>query len=452
MQKHRLRRRWAVGGVLTLASLIAACGGGGGGGSGGAAPVVEQPQGNTPDTGASTGPALTLGPDSFHFKPDLSLVQSGALDNLAGGQQLAAAWNPTDARIALSPGMKVLFFGQSEHCAFPAQGPVDSFDDERLADLAQLTAIGVASLTNSVRWAPSGRSSHCHAAAQTRVGNAAAYLAADATRGGVGILTTTGEDAAGRAPFFRQFSAGGQDGRGNNAFLQVSVVGFRQNVDQADPVQPWLGTGKARVRSEQALGSARVDGSSAPLVQAKQQIGLSFLNRRCYAETAAGSRPCQIQYIFTTAIFRSGVADWSQVDWFKNANLIHDPVQGGIPVVDGPLFASGTTTKDAKHGLAVWTSQGSATQHSTFSGRTFDASISFDQLLNALRLTVANANQLPPDQVTDDQMQAFWGSGWRDSAQWVLLSSDIGQEVFNPDLAFRAELGGGFRDLFVGPQ
>jgi hypothetical protein len=446
----RLQQPWTVGGIFTLAALITACGGGGGGSPSSGSTGGEQPQGNTEDSGASTGPALTLGNDSFYFKPELSMTQPGSLDHIAGGHRLSTAWNPNEANIALAPGMKVIFFGQAPNCDFPMQGPVDTFDDTRLTEVSRLTAIAAASPTSTVRWSPSGRSVHCNATAQSQSGNAAAFLAADVSQGGVGLLTSTGSDSADAPPFFGQFSAQGQDGSGNNAFLQGSVVGFRQNIDAASPLRPWLATNKLRVRSEQAVGSAKVDGGNGELVQAKQQIGLSFLNKRCFAETSG--RPCQIQYILTTAIYRRGVSDWSRMNWFKKANMLYDPVQGGIPVVDGPLYSSGTATQDAQYGLSVWTSQGSATRHDTFASRTFDVTISFEQLLNALKLTAASATHQSPDQVTDEQMATLWGSGWQDTSQWVLLSSDIGQEIYNPDVAFRAELGGGFRELFVGPQ
>ena len=54
--------------------------------------------------------------------------------------------------------------------------------------------------------------------------------------------------------------------------------------------------------------------------------------------------------------------------------------------------------------------------------------------------------------VGDSDVAAMWGSAWNDRDSWVLLSSFVGQEVYNPDGARRVQIAGGFRDLYVGPQ
>ena len=105
----------------------------------------------------------------------------------------------------------------------------------------------------------------------------------------------------------------------------------------------------------------------------------TFLNTTCLRNVSG--QPCQVQYLFNTAIARSGVSNWSQVSWFKNGDVWFDPAQGGIPIVDGPIYASGQMTTDSKTRLPLFVSQGSATQHAAFSGRTFDVTISFDQLV-----------------------------------------------------------------------
>ena len=108
------------------------------------------------------------------------------------------------------------------------------------------------------------------------------------------------------------------------------------------------------------MGAVQLDTVGGVAVQAKQQMMATFLNRDCMNELTG--KPCQIQYLFNTAIARSGVTDWSAVSWFQNGGVWFDAAQGGIPIVDGPIFASGKTTADAKSKLPLFVSQGSATQ------------------------------------------------------------------------------------------
>src|SRR5262249_6344725 len=88
------------------------------------------------------------------------------------------------------------------------------------------------------------------------------------------------------------------------------------------------------------------------------------------------------------------VSDWSQVAWFRNGDVWFDPAQGGIPIVDGPIYGSGTITSDSKSKLPLFVSQGTATQHAAFSGRTFDVTIGFEQLANVLRIVAGPSAQL----------------------------------------------------------
>jgi hypothetical protein len=346
--------------------------------------------------------------------------------------------------------MKVLFFGTATSCDNSSEGPLDSFDDTRLADVAKRTGMPAEQVLPHHRWTPVGTEDRCTGDAPGEGGDAAAFLSANDAHGGVALLTTTGNRENGSRPFFDSFGAGGKNDTGANQFLQVGVVSFRVNPNAKTVLKPWSDGRQARIQSTQTVGTAAIEGGNGQLVQAKQQIGLHLLNRQCFSEKR--SSPCQIQYIFTTGIYRRGVEDWSTVKWFQRANLMFDPVQGGIAAIGGKVGPSGSSTTDAEHGLPLWSSQGSATQHSTFSDRTFDITISFEQFKNALKITVARKNGRLPESLSQDEMATIWGSGWDDPLQWVLLSTDVGQEVYNPDTAFRAELGGGFRHLYVGQQ
>ncbi|NDY91010.1 hypothetical protein [Ideonella livida] len=435
-----------VGGLVATSVISVACGGGG---SADANPD-SPPDQDMLDDGQSTGPVLATANGEFLFRPDSKMTEAATLDRVAGGTALALAWNPSEAKTALRPGMKVLFFGRATQCDNSRQGPLDSFDDARLLDVAQRTGMAAQAVPATLRWTPVGTVDRCTGEAPWLGGDAAAFLSPDDEHGGVALLTTTGAREDGSKPFFDTFTADGQDGAGTNNYLQVGIVSFRMNPSATTALKPWAGGKPARVQSTQTLGTATVEGGNGQLVQAKQQIGLSFLNRQCFAERR--SSPCQLQYILTTAIVRRGVQDWSEVGWFRRANVLFDPVQGGIAVMDGRIGTSGTDTVDAEHRLPLWSSQGSATQHGTFSARTFDVTISFEQFQNALKIIAARKHGVPLASVDAARMVEFWGGGWNDTSQWVLLSTDVGQEVYNPDTAFRAELGGGFRHLYVGQQ
>ncbi|MBT9596200.1 MAG: hypothetical protein IV094_09480 [Vitreoscilla sp.] len=433
--------------ILFSALCLAACGGGGGGADttptdGGS----EQPQ----DTGQSTGPAPHAGPDALYFLPRADLAETGALDRLSGGTALFAAWNPSDPNTALKPGMKVMFFGAGRGCSAGTQGPLTALSDDRLAVLSNLTLMPAAAAKPALRWTPAGDADGCDAEARTRSGASAVYLNADDSNGAVGMLTTSGTQDDGAAPFFGPYGTAGQNGGGANAHITGTFVNFRQAWSAADPLQPWAGTAAARVRSAQSMGAFQLDAANGSTVQVKQQMMATFLNKACL-QTMSG-RPCQVQYLFNTAIARTGVTDWSTVKWFKDGGVWFDPAQGGIPIVDGPIYASGQSTLEEKSRLPLFVSQGSATQHKAFSGRTFDVTISFAQLHNALRITTARSLGLDLSAVGDSQMAQVWGASWNDRDAWVLLSGDVGQEVYNPSGTHKVQIGGGFRSLYVGPQ
>ncbi|HJV61818.1 MAG TPA: hypothetical protein VJ743_12795 [Albitalea sp.] len=436
--------------LLAIALLVSACGGGGGAGAGtDSTPEAGGSGEQAQDNGNSTGPTPQDGPDALYFRPSAALAAAGALDKVSGGNALFAAWNPKDPNTALKPGMKIMFFGSAQGCAAGAEGPLTSLADSRLAAVAGLTSMPHAAALPALRWTPAGATAGCGAEAQGRSGASAVFLNADDAGGAVGMLTTSGKQDDGNAPFFGPFGAGGQNGAGANAHITGTFVNFRQAWGVADPLQPWTGHAVARVRSVQSMGAVQLD-TAGEAVQAKQQMMATFLNTTCI-RTLTG-QPCQLQYLFNTAIARSGVSDWSQVSWFKDGDVWFDPAQGGIPIVDGPIYASGQMTTDSKTRLPLFVSQGSATQHQAFAGRTFDVTISFEQLQNVLRIVTARQLSVDLASVSEAQIASVWGSAWNDRNAWVLLAGHVGQEVYNPSSAYKVQIGGGFKSLFVGPQ
>lgn len=426
---------------LLLSALLSACGGGGGS-------DTSSAPGETPQN-TVTPPALNTGPDAFHFAPSAATAAPGVLDTVAGGTELLAAWNPNNGDTVLSPGMKVMFFGRAEGCAAGSQGPLTTPSGDRLSQVQTLTGMS-ARASAGMRWVASANTSVCDEQVRAKRGASAVFVNADDTDGGVGILTSSGVQADGSRSFLGPYASTGQNGKGDNAYITGTFVNFRHAGWSSDPLQPWLNGTKARLRSVQGIATAKVEGSSADVVQVKQQMMATFYNNQCRVDQPG--KPCQIQYLMNTAILRSGVTDWSTQGWYQNAKVWFDPVQGGIPIVSGPIESSGVTTTDSEFAMSIWSSQGSASQHGNFAPRAFDVTVSFDQLLNVVRITTARFVNKAPTAVTAADMVAVWGSDWNSPQAWSVLSVDVGQEVYNPDSAFRAEIGGGFKDLYVGPQ
>ncbi|MEZ0205472.1 hypothetical protein [Ideonella sp.] len=440
---RKLAHSTGLGLALLVSGLVVGCGGGGG--DSGTSVPAEQPQGD----GQAIAPELTIGADSFYFAPGAANASASSLNKVAGGTALTAFWDPNDGNTALSPGMKIFFFGQAQGCTAGSQGPLDSFSDTRLADVSGLTGVPADAVGAELRWVPSANTSACDAASRAKRGASSAFLNASDANGAMALLTSSGIQSDGQASFFGPYSSSGQNGKGDNAYITGTFVNFRHAAWLADPLQPWLNGTKARLRSEQGLTTASVEGGRA-MAQVKQQMMATFYNHKCRQDEA--TNPCQIQYLMDTAIMRTGVSNWSGESWFVNAKVWGDPVQGGIPIVSGPIYGNGVTTSDSERGLALWTSQGEASQHATFAAKTFDVTISLDQLVNVLRITTGRAVNKAPSAVSDAEIASLWGSAWNDPGAWALLSTDVAQEVYNPDSNFRAEIGGGFKSLFVGPQ
>lgn len=438
--------------ALLCAATLTACGGGGGGT---AADPVSKPTNEKPatapvDSGVSTGPAMRTGADVFYFAPEEAHVAVSAIEAQTGGK-LFASWNPNDPQTSLQPGMKVMFFGAAQGCPSAHNGTLVPLSDDALGRVAALAGVDAAAAKGTTRWTPSGNSDGCVDSARGRDGASAVFLN-PAKSGSVALFTTSGQQDDGQEAFFGPYGADGQNGVGANAHITGSFVNFRQAWGRADAIRPWAGSAKARVRSLQSLGAASVDAATGATAQGKQQMMATFINRECASTLLPTGKPCQIQYLFNTAIVRSGVSDWSAVSWFQAGGVWFDPGQGGIPIVDGPIKTPGVVTLDDTTKLELFRSQGSASQHKSFKGRTFDVTIDFDQLMNAVRATVALSIKTDIANVRDSDVAAMWGSAWNSRDEWVLLSSFVGQEVYNPDSLHRVQVAGGFRDLYVGAQ
>jgi hypothetical protein len=448
---------------LLMCAALAACGGGGGGGGTTAAGTeTAQTIPNTPSP-PDTGPqavvleAFTASEQAFHFQVTDGLGSDTALQTAAGGSTFSA-WNPTGSSQLFAAGLKVNFFGRGNGCDTGASnGPVGQGADVALPTVA--TATGVSTTASKLwRWAPSGGFSPCSADAQGRQGpNMVMLNPKSEAGGGVALYTHTGPDTDGVTSLLRPFDASGQNGAGANADINGTFVTFRQDWLGA-PRHPWLGAGpslpSARIVTTQSVAALEVGTeviANQP-VQAKQQLSVGFVNPTCMSGGASAARPCQVSYLFNTAIQRAGIDDWSTVSWFQNGKVWFDPAQGGTPIIESPVKAAGVTVVDESSGLGLVQSKGNATQYGAFSDFNFDLRISFDQLQNALRIVAGRKYGVAPSAVSDAQMVELWGATWQDRADWVLLAATSGQEVHNPIGTRQALIGGNFKQVYVGPQ
>jgi hypothetical protein len=457
-------------GVVATAvlALLAACGGGGAGGAAGTLPT-EGSQGSSAGSGSDAGshagtspPAAAQpvaiapvvdSPEGFALKVDAHTGDEATLDHFAGGP-LFAAWNPTGASDVLQPGMKVMFFGSAAGCQAPVTaGPVARGDDGAYASAATRATLAAATPTTP-RWAPAAAAGQCDAALAGANGPSMVQVDARDAGGAIGLYTDGGLQDDGSTPFLAPWGDAGQDGQGANAHILGTFVAFRQDWHAADPIQPWLLDPTARIVSTQTVGATATGDAARPseFVQVKQQMAVTFLNLQCARTIISPATPCQIQYLLNTALLRTGVSDWSQVAWANAGGVMFDPGQGGIPVITGPVRGPGLATSDAASGLELFSSQGNPTQHAAFTDVGFDVRLPFDDLMNAARIVAGRKQAVAPDAVDDAAMAALWGAGWADPSQWVLLSAEVGQEVYNPYPAKQAWIGGSFSQLAVGPQ
>jgi hypothetical protein len=453
----------AVVAAAALAAL-AACGGGGGG-SGGDAPMEggQGTGGSGTGTGTGTGGSEGAGfvtiapivdsPEAFHVKVDSGYSTVQALEGAAGGA-LFAAWDPTNASGVLDPGLKVMFFGHAPGCdngAFDA-GPTTHGADADYAEAATRAHLAAAD-ESTLRWVPSADTAACAADLAGHDGPSMVQVDARDAGGGIGLYTDGGTMDDASAAFLAPWDAQGQDGHGANAGILGTFVTFRQDWTAADPKQPWKSGADARIATIQTLGATAVGDASDPaqFVQVKQQVSVTFLNVACARTLLGAGSPCQIQYLLDTAILRTGVPDWSQVDWFNAGGVMFDPGQGGIPVISGPIRNAAAATTDADSGLELFVSEGNATQHAAFAGVGFDVHVPFADLLNAARVVAGRKQSVAAADVTGAEMAAYWGASWNDPEEWILLASEVGQEVYDPYTDKKAWIGGSFSELFVGP-
>ncbi|MEZ5540865.1 MAG: hypothetical protein R3F42_02360 [Pseudomonadota bacterium] len=379
----------------------------------------------------------------------------GGTPDFPGTQRVYSAWNPRNDQELLAPGLKVLFFGEGTGCdRTAANGPTAAHGNPYVQRSHELTGIDYTPELG-MTWTPVGDLAACDPAAHRMAGDAFVHLNPAAANGGVALFTTNGRDATGRTPFLQPFPATGRNGTGNNAFITGTFVAFRFGTGTAFGILPWQRSANGlepllEIRSTQSVARVLLPAAdsqaSETSAQAKQQLAFTLLNRHCLHTLGGPGRLCQIQYLLNIAVYRSGIEDWDAVDWFRDAAVRADPAQGGMPVVHGPIPASGETAHEARTGYALYSSAGTPTQHAPFSGRTFTVRITFPQLLHAVRAaTAARLDKVATD-ITDTDLRTEFGAHWDDPAEWSLLAVNVGQEVYNRTRE-QASIGGNFQTL-----
>jgi hypothetical protein len=403
----------------------------------------------------ATATAATAAASGEGAEPQRSVLIDGASMSAQVAKHLYAAWNPHDAAAINRPGLIVSFFGSAPACALgQADGPVADLSPDQRRRTDALTGVvtpPASAGSSGGQWTPTAQSPACNAALRDQRDDSLLVVNPDAVHGGAGLYTATGPDADGKRGFFGPFDAAGQNGRGANANIEASFVTQRFDWRAPNTLRPWSGTGAdaaLQISSTQSVRTMTLSpAESGGPVQVKQQLTLGLINPDCMRQGPHTSQPCQLKMLFTVALFRSGVSDWTQVPWFQGAHMLFDAAQGGIPVLDSPIMGAGQATRLTGGGPALFSSQGAPTQHSLFDDKRFDIRIEFSQFVNVMRLAAAGSAKRPAARVSDADVAALFGPRWSDPLAWTLLSVSVGQEVSNPQPAKSASIGGNFRSV-----
>jgi hypothetical protein len=398
------------------------------------------------------------------FAQQLAFKHTGGVtaDETANG--FYAAWNPTGSKDLLSPGVKMVFFGAASVCdAQVGTGPVSNSSHLTGQDILQDTGIAPRAGIETDIVTPVPDPKHCPVNDKSRRDGSFIVRDTGDQLGGVGLFTTVGPDQNGKVPLVGNFSSKGQSGSGSNVGISGTFIVWRFDWSRPDFATLWpktagkTGAGGATTQmlTTQTLASAALglvsDAPGAPVKQAKQQLTVTLINPACRRALEKQGRQCQIQYLFNVGIIRSGVTDWSKVDWFQTARVWIDPAQGNMPVVDGPVGAKGQVMQNATREYPLYTSAGESSQHGPFKDKTFRMLLGFDQFQNALRIATANQMKKTPKTVSADDIAQYFGPMWNDSSAWTLLSVEVGQEIYNGKPDSEAHVGGSVRDIAIGP-
>jgi hypothetical protein len=75
--------------------------------------------------------------------------------------------------------------------------------------------------------------------------------------------------------------------------------------------------------------------------------------------------------------------------------------------------------------------------------------ISFRQLRNGLTFAASRMTGQPPEQITQKDLEKYFGPTWSDPRAWYLIDVNVAHEVHNEEPTKRAFIGGGVTELLL---
>jgi hypothetical protein len=408
--------------------------------------------------------SLSTCPNNPGFAQDFAFHHQGGLGADETRTGFFTAWNPNGSGELLVPGVKIDFFGTAAICdGQVSNGPISNSSHYSGREIAENTGLRLYPGMENELWTPSPDPNHCSVDSKNQRDGSFVVRGTRDQNGAAGIYTTAGPDGNGRTPLVGNFDSKGQSASGSNVGILGTFLTFR--FDWGQPAAPSLwpitpskdaqAAAVMELQTTQTVATASLGKTSnspdAPVKQVKQQLTVTLINPACFRALSRSGKACQVQYLLNLAIVRSGVTDWSKVDWFNSASLQIDPAQGGMPYINGPVGANGQVTRDATRRYDLYTSAGEESAHGTFSDRTFRVRLSFGQFENTLRLATAKFVNKSPDVVSLDDIAQNFGPAWNDPAAWKLLNAEVGQEIYNENPDSEAYIGGNVKEIGIRP-
>lgn len=358
------------------------------------------------------------------------------------------SWQPNGA--VLNEGFHISFFGSTD----PAAGcPKDLLNGAVVSDLFwanMLDDTGLDLINWNHQWSPAS-DSRC--ALQNWQGYSHAHIKNVNQGGGIGMYTHTGPKPDNPSMAFFQPYTAEADQHGVNAHIQGTFASFRNTpyTKEQKVTKPFSGNStnddlrRTAIRSYQGIGKFMMENPATQ--QIRQQFYITFFNKRCHFENTYSKKSCHIQVLFESVA--KGLN--AELDY---ANIFSDAAQGGLVAISGDLKSAGGITygrDSAGNQYPLWTSWGNPSQSNPWSGQIwFQPEVSFNQFKNLVRLSTAElAGIHNATQVTNTDMNRYFGPAFENPDEWILLDVGIGQEVYNSTTDKRAVIGGNMTELSV---
>jgi len=200
-------------------------------------------------------------------------------------------------------------------------------------------------------------------------------------------------------------------------------------------MKPWSdaitvpGRLRAVIKVVQSVSIATIPQPSVQQLQ--QTLRVVFINELCDVNNSRSF--CQIALNLKTLLVGVNACGPSE-----DAHVYNDPAQNGLIVILGPINSKGFNTSfEGDEGRrTAWSSWGDAMANESFSSRTFQVEVSWDDFQGILRGT------------TKGHPTLVFGAHWNERNAWVLKNAGYGQENYNKGNA-TSEIEGLFQSLEV---